>query len=99
VTERERLLAAVELLPDGASVTLSRDVLLEALRGPTPTPTLPAPSLNGDRLLTPQEAADRLGVEKRWLYEHADDLPFRRKLGGHVRYSERGLNQYMEVQP
>jgi excisionase family DNA binding protein len=63
----------------------------------------PAPThaANGgpDRLLKAQEAADRLGVDKRWVYRQAKAgrLPFARKLsGGTLRFSERGLEKWKE---
>ena len=96
LTARERLLRAAELMPDGASVTIPREALIDALTGPEPALPTPEPRQDGDRLLTAAEAAERLGVDKRWLYEHADDLPFRRKLSDRcTRYSEKELERYM----
>lgn len=57
----------------------------------------PAPGGNGkpDRLLTADEAASRLGVSRRWMYRHADTLPFTRRLDrGTLRFSERGLERW-----
>jgi len=49
-----------------------------------------------DRLLTPAQAAERLGVTLRWLYRRADKLPFARRLSRKtLRFSEAGLRQYM----
>lgn len=62
-------------------------------------PPLVLPKTNGgpDRLLTPQEAADRLNVNRTWMYRHADTLPFTRRLGTKtLRFSERGLERWME---
>jgi excisionase family DNA binding protein len=63
----------------------------------------PAPThdANGgpDRLLKAQEAADRLGVDVRWIYRQskAGKLPFARKLsGGTLRFSERGIEKWKE---
>jgi len=56
----------------------------------TPSPQTP------DRLLTPSEAADRLGVTVRWLYRHAPQLPFTRRLSRKMlRFSEAGLSRYL----
>ncbi|MGH7484048.1 MAG: hypothetical protein ACREMY_00410, partial [bacterium] len=45
-----------------------------------------------DRLLTPEVAAERFGVTKRWLLEHADDVPGVKRLSRKtVRFSERRL--------
>jgi len=64
----------------GAAVTVSPD--------PKATP-------GADRLLTATEAAERLGVNARWLYRKADSLPFTRKLSqGTLRFSERGLERW-----
>ena len=54
--------------------------------------TKPAP----DRLLTLDEAAERLNVEKRFFTEHRD-LPFLKRLvpGGSVRVSERALERWL----
>ena len=66
-----------------------------------PAPATPEPS-NGkagepDQLLTAQEAADRLGVNRRWIYRNKDTLPFTRKLSeGTLRFSSRGLEKWKE---
>ena len=53
----------------------------------------PAPEDDG-RLLTAVEAADQMGVSKRWLYSHARKLPFTRKLArGTMRFAENGLKR------
>jgi excisionase family DNA binding protein len=67
-----------------------------------PTASAPASSSNGkaDHLLTALEAAERLGVSKRWIYRKASELPFTRKLsGGTLRFSERGLDRWKESRP
>lgn len=52
-----------------------------------------------DRLLTAEEAARRLGVRPRWLYDHAASLPFAVKLSPRMRrFSERGLRRWQERQ-
>jgi predicted DNA-binding transcriptional regulator AlpA len=51
-----------------------------------------------DKLLTAKEAADRLGVNRRWMYAKADALPFTRRLSaGTLRFSERGLERWRGV--
>lgn len=48
-----------------------------------------------DRLLTAAEAAELLGVDRRWIYRKADDLPFTRRLSsGTLRFSKRGLERW-----
>jgi excisionase family DNA binding protein len=59
----------------------------------------PAPDASGgpDRLLKAKDAAERLGVDVRWIYRQskAGRLPFARKLsGGTLRFSERGMEQW-----
>jgi predicted DNA-binding transcriptional regulator AlpA len=50
-----------------------------------------------DRLLTAEEVADRISVKKKWLYDHFDQLPFGRRLADRtLRFSERGLEQWLE---
>lgn len=49
-----------------------------------------------DCLLTPQEAAQRLGVSPKWLYRHHKRLPFTRQLSRKVlRFSEAGLRKWV----
>lgn len=53
-----------------------------------------------DRLLTPETAAARFGVTKRWLLEHADEIPGVRRLSRKiVRFSERRLGQFLDRKP
>ena len=60
------------------------------------------PATNGtqpdksDRMLDVNEAAQRLGVGVRWLYRHADELPFTRRLGTRtLRFSEEGVDRWL----
>ncbi len=48
-----------------------------------------------DRLLTPEEAARRLGVSLETVYRKAKNLPFRVKIGGNLRFSSRGLDAFI----
>jgi predicted DNA-binding transcriptional regulator AlpA len=50
-----------------------------------------------DRLLNAREAGERIGVNAKWMYSHADTLPFTHRLGKRtLRFSEFGLAQWME---
>jgi len=50
-----------------------------------------------DRLLTPDAAAARFGVTKRWLLDHADEIPGVRRLSRKiVRFSERRLARFLD---
>jgi predicted DNA-binding transcriptional regulator AlpA len=77
-----------------------RAVLLARLinAGASALPTslqVPTGSQN-DRLLTPAEAAGRMGVKTRWLYQHHRTLPFARKLSRRVlRFDEAGLYRWL----
>ena len=57
-----------------------------------------APSAaNEDRLINAEEAAQRLGVARRWLYRHAKQLPFTRRLSaGILRFSLAGIHRWLD---
>lgn len=57
----------------------------------------PEPDDGPDRLLKVEEVAKRLGVDKRWVYRHQDQLPTRKLSGGTLRVSERGLERWVEA--
>jgi len=48
-----------------------------------------------DTLLTIDEAAERLGVAKDWLFRRSRTLPFVVRLGRHLRFSSRGIDRYL----
>ena len=49
-----------------------------------------------ERLLTPEEAAEILGQDVRWLYRHANELPFTRRINRkNLRFSEAGLRRWL----
>lgn len=56
----------------------------------------PAPVVAADAMLTAAEAAVVAGVSARWLYDHAHELPFARRLGRLVRFSRSGLAKWLE---
>ena len=48
-----------------------------------------------DSLLTPDQAAEFIGVNRRWLYRHAAKLPFTRRISRKsLRFCERGLRAW-----
>jgi predicted DNA-binding transcriptional regulator AlpA len=52
-----------------------------------------------DRLLTIEEAAERLSVKKAWLYQNHASLPFTVHLGAqHLRFSSLGLEDWIRTQ-
>lgn len=63
----------------------------------TAVPVARSGATEADRLLDAGEAAELLGVAKRWMYRHADTLPFTRRLtGGTLRFNARGLERWKE---
>jgi len=49
-----------------------------------------------DQLLDAKEASRRLGYSTRWLYKHADSLPFTvRQENGRLRFSKHALEIYL----
>jgi predicted DNA-binding transcriptional regulator AlpA len=49
-----------------------------------------------ERLLTPEEAAAILGQNVRWLYRHANKLPFSRRMNRKtLRFQEAGLRRWI----
>ena len=58
----------------------------------------PAPVRAADENVSVEEAARRLGVSDRWIYKHADRLPFVRRIGRRVLCSARALAEWNERQ-
>jgi predicted DNA-binding transcriptional regulator AlpA len=61
-------------------------------------PVVPAVATNGhgaDRLLTAQEVRARTTLSVAWLYRHAGALPFTRRVGRTVLFSEAGLTKWL----
>jgi excisionase family DNA binding protein len=53
--------------------------------------------LNGrDHLLTAEQAAELLACSPDYLYRRVNKLPFVRRIGHMVRFSERGIHAYLE---
>jgi predicted DNA-binding transcriptional regulator AlpA len=49
-----------------------------------------------DKLLKAEEVCKILNVSEEWIYHHAQKLPFVRKVGGMLRFSNNGLQRYIE---
>ena len=49
-----------------------------------------------DKMLRVPDVAERLGVEPRYVYDHSAEWPFLRRLGRSLRFSERGLERWLE---
>lgn len=55
----------------------------------------PTPSATPDEQLDIDAAATRLGVSKRYLYQHADDYAFTRREGRKLLFSGQGIDAYI----
>jgi len=53
------------------------------------------PEPDGDRLVTPREAANRLGLTLDWVYRHCDRIGGRRLSRRTMRFPESALVRYM----
>jgi predicted DNA-binding transcriptional regulator AlpA len=54
------------------------------------------PAGDGERLLTVEQAAERLGTSVDWLYRHAAGLPFTVRLAARqLRFSAAGIDRYI----
>jgi len=51
--------------------------------------------VENERLLSTQETAIRCGMSVDWLYRHAGTLPFARRIGRSLRFSEAGLVRWI----
>lgn len=51
-----------------------------------------------DRLLTVEELCQVLQVEPQWIYHNAKKLPFTRKVGGLLRFSNNDLQRWIAAQ-
>jgi excisionase family DNA binding protein len=49
-----------------------------------------------DRLLTVDEVAQRLSISSQAVYRRASSFPFTVHVGRYLRFSERGLEEYLE---
>jgi len=82
-----------EAVPDLlAELERVRAALWQRLTAPALPPT-PA----GERLLTVDEAAARCGMSRDWLYRHARTLPFARRVGRSLRFSETALERWLST--
>ena len=94
LADLERRATEAEAMNTRAPVKDVIRTLIQEVRELDETPTRTAK----DRHISVAEAADRIGMSKRWIYAHAGTLPFVRKNGGRsVRCSERDLERYMKL--
>ena len=48
-----------------------------------------------DHLVAVEEAANRLGISTDYLYRHADEYPFTRRIGSSLRFSSVGIDRFI----
>jgi hypothetical protein len=84
--------ALVDLALQAQRVVTACQTALLAIR-PTRAPIQEA----GDRLLTTAEAAPRLGVAAKTLYQTRRRYPFYVDLNGRPRFSEKGLQEFIRM--
>jgi len=72
---------------------LIADRVAARLNGNGNTPNIPAPA---ERLLTAAEVAQRLGCSTRYVYAKVGTFPFTVRVGGMVRFSNAGLEQWIK---
>lgn len=96
--DREEL---VELLQRVEGLRVQLWSCLHSPPDPSPADPPPVPEekpfQNGDRLLKAGDVAEVLNVDTRYVYDHADDWPFTRRISKQkLRFSERGLYRWLE---
>jgi excisionase family DNA binding protein len=91
VSKRPDPLAALDAIP--------RELLPAAMARLMARVLEPVPSENvsaeGDRLLTPDEAAARLGVHRRWIYQNAEQLRAVKLSHRRLRIPASALDRYL----
>jgi len=58
----------------------------------------PDVGLPHDHLLTVEQAAQQLSVSRDWLYRHSRSLPFVVRQGRLLRFSAKGIDEYLRCQ-
>ena len=89
------VLAALDAIP---RAQIPAAIARLAARAMEPEPPTRAPAASNGRLLTPDEAAARLGVNRRWIYRHADRLGAARLSRRKLRVPEAALERYLARQ-
>lgn len=91
------LKSAAALLPPGSTITLSRETILAALPvEPAKEAPVTTDQPQADRWLNAKDVAAILRASPRFVYQHASEFPFLKRLpGGAMRFSEQGLRHWM----
>jgi predicted DNA-binding transcriptional regulator AlpA len=79
--------ALVEALGEVEKLKVRLSARLSAPAGPR--------SVENDRLVKVDEAAEALGMSKSELYKTADDYPFTLRIGRLLRFSQRGIDTWI----
>jgi hypothetical protein len=87
---RAALLVTAQALPPGCAVPVPREWLLELLEGS------PAPTAEAEKMLTAAEVGKLLGTEKRWVYNHANQLGVKRLSRRCLRFPESAIRRRLE---
>ena len=95
----DRLIRMIDGMPDDASITITTKTIrgmLDEAKDEADLPDKPTVESHDDHLLTVDEAAGVLAVDRTWLYRHADTLPFTRRLStGTLRFSSDRLQEWV----
>lgn len=89
-----------ERLPEACGALAEAQALLQIrLLGNGQADKRPAPDIQPKgKLIDANAAAKILGVDVRWLYDRADDLPFTRRIGPRtLRFDESILRRWLET--
>jgi len=90
---------AIDAMPVAAlPAALARTAALQARIASRLASAAPAPAPIDDRLLRIDEAAAALQKSTTWLYHHAKELPFTKRVGRSLRFSSQGIRKYLDRQ-
>lgn len=93
--ELEAVLQSVHTIPPSDLPEFLGD--LDAIRNTAFVRMLtPEPEAREDRLLTAEQAAERLGCSKQYLYVNSRKFKFTRRVGSLLRFSSNGLDAYLK---
>jgi len=94
-TQAQRVEATAPVAAVLAAVLADLRTAVPACDAPPSVPRLATDDAEAG-LLSPQQAAERLGVSVRWLYRHASSLPFVRRLTRRsLRFDPTGLMRWV----
>jgi excisionase family DNA binding protein len=86
-----------KVLADLSALHIALSARLMNGMAPIPVPFRESPTF-GDKLITPQQAAELLGVKISWLYRNQNRLPFARKLSRRqLRFDKAKLLRWRET--